>query len=230
MPSLAAGGKSGVISNLLALAFVAGLLPYYMGKTFLEPLSLVAFAALSVFLVASLITRSFAGKEALLDLRELAAGGTSGEAMALGKAAAATLRGWSFAIAMVLVGLITVNLAHWQGRALLPARSLSGDVLALSLAASWLVALAGALISLQSPTAKSALDRLTIAIGIAVLVAADTVWFYPGELLEVKHVAWIAVAVLVIGAGIVFQSLRKRMASVIAAGALDPNPAIKSFQ
>jgi len=227
MPSLAAGGKSGVISNLLALAFVAGLLPYYMGKTFLEPLSLVAFAALSVFLVASLITRSFAGKEAL---RELAAGGTSGEAMALGKAAAATLRGWSFAIAMVLVGLITVNLAHWQGRALLPARSLSGDVLALSLAASWLVALAGALISLQSPTAKSALDRLTIAIGIAVLVAADTVWFYPGELLEVKHVAWIAVAVLVIGAGIVFQSLRKRMASVIAAGALDPNPAIKSFQ
>jgi hypothetical protein len=106
MPSLAAGGKIGVISNLLALAFVAGLLPYYMGKTFLEPLSLVAFAALSVFLVASLITRSFAGKEALLDLRELAAGGTSGEAMALGKAAAATLRGWSFAIAMVLVGLI----------------------------------------------------------------------------------------------------------------------------
>ena len=42
MPSLAAGGKGGVISNLLALAFVAGLLPYYMGKTFLEPFSLVA--------------------------------------------------------------------------------------------------------------------------------------------------------------------------------------------
>src|SRR5437899_856095 len=60
MPSPAAGGKGAVISNLLALAFVAGLLPFEMGKAFLEPFSLMAFAALSVFVVASLITRCFA--------------------------------------------------------------------------------------------------------------------------------------------------------------------------
>src|SRR6266699_2305514 len=92
MPRVVSGGRETVVPNLLALAFVAVLLPFSIGRTFLEPCSLILFAALSVLIVCSLITQCFFGPEARRDLRELAAGGASGGAIALGKAGAAAVR------------------------------------------------------------------------------------------------------------------------------------------
>src|SRR5215467_6054596 len=102
MPPIVSGGGAGVvIANVMALLFVAGLLPLVMGVAFLEPAPLIAFAALSVFFVASLVTGCFAGEVARRDLRELAASGASDGAISLGKAGAAALRGWSLGMAVV---------------------------------------------------------------------------------------------------------------------------------
>jgi hypothetical protein len=149
-----------------------------MGVAFLEPGPLIAFAGLSVFFVASIVTGCFAGTSARRDLRELAASGAS--AISLGKAGAAALRGWSLGMAVVVVGVVTVNLTNWSGHALLPDRAVSGEAVTLSLAASVLVALAGALISLRAASAKRAQRNLKIAIVLAILVSTDAVWFYPG--------------------------------------------------
>src|SRR5690349_4914141 len=85
MPPIASGGAGAIVANMLALFFVAGLLPLLMGVTFLEPGPLIAFAALSVFFVASIVTGCFAGEAARRDLRELAASGVSDGAILLGK-------------------------------------------------------------------------------------------------------------------------------------------------
>ena len=214
------GGAGAIVANVLALLFVAGLLPLAMGVTFLEPGPLIAFAALSVFFVASIVTGCFAGEAARRDLRELSACGASDGAILLGKAGAAALRGWTLGMAVVVVGVVTVNLANWRGHALFPDRAVSGQAIALSLAASLLVALAGALISLRAPSARLAHRNLKIAIVLAILVSTDVVWFYPGDLLKVANLAWIVLGLLVIGAAIIFGSLRKQ---VLAAATVTGN-------
>src|SRR5712691_12641529 len=94
------GGAGAIVANVLALLFVAALLPLVMGVAFLEPGPLIAFAALSVFFVASIVTGCFAGEAARRDLRELSASGASDGAILLGKSGAAALRGWSLGMAV----------------------------------------------------------------------------------------------------------------------------------
>jgi hypothetical protein len=212
MPRWAAGGKASIVGNLLALAFVACLLPLAMGRAFLEPGPLISFAVLSVFIVAPLITNCFAGEGARQDLRELAGSGSSGGAMALGKAGAAALRGWSMGLAVVLVGVVTVNLAYRAGHVLTPSPAVSAEALVLSLAASWLVALAGALISLRASSVREAQGNLRIAIVVGILVATDAVWFYPGDLLEVRNLTWMVAGLLLVLSGVVFFFLQKELA------------------
>jgi hypothetical protein len=212
------GGVGATIANVVALLFVAGLLPLVMGVAFLEPGPLIAFAALSVFFVASIVTGCFAGEAAHLDLCELAASGASDAAISLGKAGAAALRGWSLGMAVVVVGVLTVNLAHWSGHALLPSRAVSGEAIGLSLAASLLVALGGALISLRASSARLAQRNVKIAIVLAILVATDAVWFYPGDLLKVENLTWIVLGLLLVGAGIVFGLLRKQVLAATVTG------------
>jgi ABC-2 type transport system permease protein len=230
MPPVVSGGKGALVPNLLALAFVAVLLPFSMGKTFLEPCSLILFAALSVLIVCSLITGCFFGPEARLDLRELAAGGASGGAIALGKAGAAAMRGWLLGMAVLLGGLVTVNLAYWPGHVLAPPNAVSGQAIALSLAGSWLVAMAGALISLRASSVRQAQDSLKVAILMAILAAIDLVWFFPGDLLEIPYIAWIAAGVLVAAAAVLFQPLRKQLGARTTADTPGIEPAIRSYR
>jgi hypothetical protein len=210
------GGAGAIVANVLALLFVAGLLPLVMGVAFLEPGPLIAFAALSVFFVASLVTGCFAGEVARRDLRELAASGTSDGAICLGKAGAAALRGWLLGMAVVVVGVITVNLAYWSGHTVLPAGDTSIEAITLSLAGSWLVALAGAWISLKAPSAKLAQRNLKIAIVVAILIATDAVWFYPGNLPKFANVSGIVFGVLMIMSATLFALLRKQLAATVA--------------
>jgi hypothetical protein len=218
MPPVVSGsdGVGAAVANMLALLFVAGLLPLAMGVAFLEPGPLIAFAALSVFFVASLVTGCFAGEAARQDLRALGASGVS--AISLGKAGAAALRGWALGMAVVVVGVVTVNLANWSGHAMLPDRAILGEAVALSLAASLLVALGGALISLRAASAKQAQRNLKIAIVLAILVLTDVVWFYPGDLLQIANLAWMALGLLLIGAGIIFGLLRRQVVATTAIG------------
>src|SRR5260370_38144642 len=116
MPPLVSGGggAGAIVANVLALLFVAGLLPLVMGGAFLEPGPLIAFAALSVFFVASIVTGCFAGEAARRDFRELSACGASDGAILLAKAVAAALRCWTLWMAFVVFGLVTVNRTHWR--------------------------------------------------------------------------------------------------------------------
>jgi hypothetical protein len=206
------GGAGAIVGNVLALLFVAGLLPLVMGVAFLEPSPIIAFAALSVFFVASLVTGCFAGEVARQDIRELAASGASANAISLGKAGAAAVRGWGLGIAVVIVGVITVNLAHWSGHVLLPPPGVFSDAGALSLAGSFLVALAGAWISLKARSARLAQRNLKIAIVVVILMATDAIWFYPGDILQVDKLGLIVFGLLLILAGTIFQLLRKQLA------------------
>jgi hypothetical protein len=210
------GGVGAIVANVLALLFVAGLLPLAMGVAFLEPAPLIAFSALSVFFVASLVTGCFAGEAARRDLRELAAAGASDGAICLGKAGAAALRGWLLGMAVVVVGVITVNLGYWSGHAVLPDATTSIQAITLSFAGSWLVALAGAWISLKAPSAKLAQRNLKIAIVVAILIATDAIWLYPGDLPKFASASGIAFGVLMILSATLFALLRRQLAVTVA--------------
>ena len=138
------------------------------------------------------------------------------------------MRGWLLGMAVVLGSLLTVNLAYWQGHVLLPSNSVSSEAIGLSLAASWLAAIAGALISLRASSVKQAQDRLKVAILIVILMATDVVWFYPGDLLEAPYATWIAVGVLVVAAALVFQPLRMQLGAEAPVDTLGIEPTIGS--
>ena len=138
------------------------------------------------------------------------------------------MRGWLLGMAVLLGGLVTVNLAYWPGHVLLPSNAVSGQAIALSLAGSWLVAFAGALISLRASSVRGAQDLLKVAILIVILAAFDLVWFYPGDLLEIPSIAWIAAGVLVAAAALLLQVLGKQLGAANPADTPAIVPAIRS--
>jgi hypothetical protein len=211
MPPVIGRGRLAIAANLLSVGFVASLLPLAMGHTFLEPGPLISFATLSVFFVAFLVAGTFAGKESMLDMEDLLSGGAPDWAILLGKTGAAVVRGWSLNMAVVAVGVGIVILVYRSGAIPASLAPACLQAVVLSLAASWLVAIGGALISLRARSVKEAQANLKLAIVVGLLVAIDIVWFYPGDLLEVRYVAWIAAGLLLTLSCAAFVVLRERL-------------------
>jgi ABC-2 type transport system permease protein len=166
------GSLRTVLLNLLVPVGMLGIfLPLQEGRGWVSsPLALIGAGLIPALLVGMKIPDSFAGERERHTLGTLLASRLPDRAILFGKVAAAVAYGWGMTIVVLLIGLVTVNVTHWEGHLLLysPTIALAGVVLSLLVAV--LMAGAGVLISLRSATVQGATQTLIFAILVLPMV------------------------------------------------------------
>lgn len=133
------------------------LMPLQMGREWVEsPAALAYWSWIPLLLVNSTIADAFAGERERHTLETLLASRLSDRAILFGKVLAAVAYGCAVTWTSVLMGLVTVNLAHGEDGILLYSPGLCLGILGLSILSAGLAAGAGVLISLRAPTVRQA--------------------------------------------------------------------------
>lgn len=152
----------------LNIIIVVGLLGVYMpitsGREWVtNPIGLVSFSWLPLFLVMGIVADGFAGERERHTLETLLASRLTDGAILAGKITSAVLYSWGIAMASTLLGGIVANFSGGEGQgfvfyplAWLAAAALFGLLLAV------LVASVGSLISLRAGTVRQAYQQLSI--------------------------------------------------------------------
>ncbi len=155
--------------GLLVFAGVFGIfLPLQAGRAWLlEPLLLVYWVWIPLFLVSTVIADSFAGERERHTLETLLASRLSDRAILLGKVCAAIGYGWGLSMACVLLGAITVNILYGKGTFLFYSLDVFVGIIVISLLGSGLASCAGVLVSLRAATVRQAQQTLSISIMVA---------------------------------------------------------------
>lgn len=148
------GSKRGAAINLLAIAFVAWGLPWFLGLQFLRAVVLIPLASLSAFLVA----------DSVLETRPAQATPAAFAA----RLTACVLVGWSCGLFIVLAGVLATNLQFWSGEPLLPPAMILIDAALFSLSASILAA--GVAITLFRKVSSPSLARLVLKLSMLTVV------------------------------------------------------------
>jgi hypothetical protein len=150
-----------LLLNALAIAFVAFGLPAYLGLGLLSALVVIPLACLSVFLVADLAADAVAGLDTQNFVRKITV---------------CVLTGWLSGIAIPFAAVLAMNAMYWTGSLVLPPAIILMDALALSLAASVLVAGAALTVSRKSRSAdraKVVLKLILVAVTLATLYGCN---------------------------------------------------------
>lgn len=121
---------------ILTVVFVFGVLvPLYRGLMFLDSLTMVVYACMSLLFVAPTAAEAFG---------RAAARSSTG---ILPRTGFILAYGWGTSVLMLAAGILTVNLAYWQGRMLTPPVAMLASALLLGLTASLVTIAATALIA-----------------------------------------------------------------------------------
>ncbi len=165
------GSRLRALWNLLIpLVLVAIWFPLAQGSDWVtSPLALTALM-IPTLLVATTIPDSFAGERERHTLSTLLASRLTDRAILFGKLAVAVAYGWLVAIIAILLALVTVNAAHWQGHILLYSPPIVVADVVLSFLLAVFVAGVGILISLRSATVQSAQQLLVTTLMIPAVV------------------------------------------------------------
>ncbi len=141
---------------LLAIYF-----PLQEGAAWVEsPLSLLLAFVAPLILVGISIPDSFAGERERHTLPTLLASRLSDRAILFGKIITSVAFGWGVTLVLLLIGLVTVNVANWGGPILFYKPSILLADLAFSFLVAMLTAGAGVLFSLRAATAQEAQQTL----------------------------------------------------------------------
>ncbi len=170
--------------NLAVLVAVFGVfLPLQVGVPWLRsPLAAASWAWVPIMLVVNVIADSFAGERERHTLETLLASRLPDRAILFGKALAAVAYGWGVALVSLGLGLVTVNVAHSQGRLLFYAPIVALGGVTVSLLVSAVAAGAGILVSLRAPTVRQAQQTLGVATLLLVWVPIIGMSLVPKEL------------------------------------------------
>ncbi len=172
------GIRGGLLNIAVVLVLMGVYMPTQVGELWLyDPLQLLVWSWMPVFMALSITTDSFAGERERQTLETLLASRLSDQAILFGKVLAIVLYAWSLMLVSVLLGAVTINIAF-------PAEQIrfySLSTLSISLGGSLLVAILvaciGVLVSLKASTARQAYQRMSIMmIGL---------WFLPMLVLQV---------------------------------------------
>ena len=163
--------RGGLIGLAILIAVFGILLPLQMGQPWLEqPQVLAYWLWVPLLLVSTVTADSFAGERERHTLETLLATRLPDRAILFGKIAAAISYGWGVAIASVLLGVVTVNVANRGGGFVFYPAWMALAILLFSLLGSALAASAGTLISLRAATVRQAQQIMSIAILALVFV------------------------------------------------------------
>lgn len=169
--------------NLILIIGVFGIfLPYQNGPDWVEsPTTLFLWTWVPLFLVSGVTADSFAGERERHTLETLLASRLSDQSILFGKVLAAILYGWGLAMISVVLGVITVNVAFWEGAVRLYPLDFVLAGLLLGLLGAGLSATAGVLVSLRSGSVRQAAQTMSLAIMILLFVPVFGVQALPAE-------------------------------------------------
>jgi ABC-2 type transport system permease protein len=175
--------RSGLFGILIILGLLGILMPLQTGPEWLNnPVLVLVWSWLPIFLAINIVADAFAGERERHTLETLLASRLSDRAILLGKIGAAVLYAWGIAVSGMLLGAITINIAHaGQGLKFYSGFTFPAGVV-LSLLASILVACLGVMVSLRAPTARAAYQRLSIIIIAIWLLPTIVLQFLPDTL------------------------------------------------
>lgn len=153
--------RSGVTNLLLVLAIIGILFPLQFGREWItHPLGLVSGAWLPLFMSMGLVADAFAGERERHTLETLLASRLSDQAILYGKMLSSILYGAGISLAGMLLGAVTVNLAH-PGTGFYPVGNFLGAVL-FSLLGATLVTGIGVFVSLHAGSVRQAYQRMSL--------------------------------------------------------------------
>ena len=155
--------RRGGLSALIVLLMLGIVTPLQMGPLWLtSPLMLAYWPLLSSGMVSTLIADAFAGERERHTLETLLTSRLSDTSILLGKILAAILYGLLFTFANIIVGVVTLSIAHFgEGIQAPPATHVGFMVLLVTLACSTLAGI-GVFISLRAATVRQAQQTLGI--------------------------------------------------------------------
>jgi len=159
------GSRMRFLLMLASPVLLATVFPITWGPDWLAQVPPLIIAALvSVILVAVMVPESIAGEREHHTLETLLASRLPDRAILAGKLIVPLAMGWGMAMLCLLLSLVVVNVAHWEGKILFYTPPIALGSLALSFLMAALTAGAGVFISLRTATAQEATQILTAAI------------------------------------------------------------------
>jgi len=155
------GRRAQALLGMFSPVLLAVLLPLQEGVRWVEnPMSLLLAFVAPLILVGISIPDSFAGERERHTLPTLLASRLSDRAILFGKMITSVAFGWGVTLVLLMIGLVTVNVAHWDGHILFYKPSILLADLAFSFLVAMLTAGAGVLFSLRAATAQEAQQTL----------------------------------------------------------------------
>jgi ABC-2 type transport system permease protein len=196
-----------VLSPLIAFAMVAIYFPLQMGRDWVDSPASLFCLIVPLMLVGMTIPESFAGERERHTLATLLASRLPDRAILFGKMAVSVAFGWGMTVFILLVALVTVNIANaasGDGGLLFYSWKVLLASLGLSLLLAVVVSGAGILISLRSATVQEAQQILMSAfmippmiLGFVFLALHDRIG-EPPSWLDLTTGALIAAGVMVV--------------------------------
>jgi ABC-2 type transport system permease protein len=176
------GTRRGWLSLLIIIGVFGIFLPLQFGPEWVAtPLMLVYWAWIPLFMVSSSVSDSFAGERERHTLETLLASRLSDRAILFGKFCTAVFYGWGLTVVSLLVGLVTINVAHGRGELLLYPAPIFWGAVVMSLLMSGLTASIGVLVSLRAATVQQAAQRMSLGVMIVVFAPILIVQVLPAE-------------------------------------------------
>jgi ABC-2 type transport system permease protein len=168
------GARANAINYGLIIAVFSIFMPLQAGLWWVQqPWMLLVWSWLPLFLVSALVADSFAGERERHTLETLLTTALSDRAILFGKIAAAVLYGYGMLLLVMVVSLVTVNIAFGTLRQPLMFKpEVFFGVIVIGLLGTLLVAAIGVMISLRAQTVRQA--GQTLSLGILALM------FFPG--------------------------------------------------
>jgi ABC-2 type transport system permease protein len=166
------GSTRGGIISLLIIVIVLGILPpLQWGTSWVKsPFALALAMWIPLMLVSNVVSDSFAGERERHTLETLLASRLSDRAVLFGKLATAISYGWGIALATVVLGLISTNLANTGNGFLIYEPRMGFGIVMSSMLSAGLSAGVGVLVSLRASSVRQAQQTLGLAIMLILFV------------------------------------------------------------
>jgi len=163
--------RGGRFSLAILIGVFGVFLPLQAGAEWVQsPATVFYWGWVPLMLVGSAVADSFAGERERHTLETLLASRLPDSAILLGKMFAAVTYGWGLVLIMLVLSLVTVNLAARTGQLLVfPWRFAVGAPL-LALLGAGLAATAGVLVSLRAATVRQAAQTLNIGVLLLIFI------------------------------------------------------------
>jgi ABC-2 type transport system permease protein len=178
------GSTRGGIIGLLIIVVVLGILPpLQWGPAWVDsPFALILALWIPLMLVSNVVSDSFAGERERHTLETLLASRLSDRAILLGKLATAISYGWGIAMATVLLGVVTINLAKAGDAFLFYEPRMAFGITISSLLSAGLSAGVGVLVSLRASSVRQAQQTLGLAIMLILFIPIFGIQALPSEI------------------------------------------------